>query len=77
MSGIKRAAISAALVLTGCVTQQYWVRPGSGVQQVAADLQECRLSTSKALTQQVYTADQLEGPCMVAKGYSLSNRPPG
>lgn len=64
------------LCLAGCATQQYWVRPATNIQQTAKDLSDCRMATTKENSQQVYTAQELESPCMVAKGYGLSDQPP-
>lgn len=65
-----------ALALSGCASQQYWVRSNATIQQGASDLSACRISTSQASTQQVYSAAELESPCMIAKGYALSDSPP-
>lgn len=69
-------ASSIALALTGCVTPtQYWVRPNTNNQQTAKDLYDCRQAARSTSTQQVFTAMELEAPCMGAKGYALSTKP--
>lgn len=75
---MRRVFVLAVLgVLTSCAApkQQYWTRPSTGLQQTASDLSECRMRVVQG-QQQVFTARQLEEPCMVAKGYALSDRPP-
>jgi hypothetical protein len=49
--------------LSGCVTTQYWVRPDTGIQETARDIQGVRPWL-------------IEQPCMVGKGYTLSLDPP-
>ena len=64
-------------LLAGCAApkQEYWNRPDTRLQQTAADLSECRMRVVQG-QQQVYTARELESPCMVSKGYALSDHPP-
>lgn len=64
------------LILPGCIT--YWSKPGMNIQQTAQDLNECRLEASRANTggRPAFTAQEMEGPCMLAKGYNLSYTPP-
>lgn len=70
---------SVALVLcalaTGCASQQYWVQKGKTLQEISADLYQCRVSSQPIGGKQVFSAAELEQPCMVARGYTLGNRP--
>ncbi len=59
--------------LVGCT--QYWVKPGTNLQDTAKDLSDCRVQANQG-GQKVFSAQEMEAPCMTAKGYSLSNRPP-
>ena len=74
---IRYGAISSVcllvLVLSGCT--QYWDESDANLQQTAKDLSDCRVQGSQG-GQKVFTAMQIEGPCMTAKGYTLSNQPP-
>lgn len=63
-----------AISLAGCVAQQYWIKPGVGMQQTATDLYACRQTGVNA--GYVYSAMEMEQPCMVSKGYALSSSPP-
>ena len=66
-----------ALTLAGCApTQMYYVKSGVGLQQTAKDLHECRQTARATSERQIYTALELEGPCMGAKGYVMSEKPP-
>lgn len=65
--------ILCALVLSGCT--QFWNKPGVNLQQTAKDLSDCRMQANQG-GEKVFTPMQLEGPCMTAKGYSLSNSQP-
>ncbi|PZQ48875.1 MAG: hypothetical protein DI551_00660 [Micavibrio aeruginosavorus] len=71
-----RLFIATAFILSGCA--QYWNKQGANLQTTSKDLSACRLEASKANAggQQLYDPIQLEGPCMVSKGYSLSYQPP-
>ena len=70
----KLVLITCALSsLGGCVAQQYWVKPETGVQQTSADLYDCRKTGAQAGA--IYTGLELEAPCMQSKGYSLHDRP--
>ncbi len=72
----RHIALAAFAFLTACAAhQQYWVRPETGIKQTAADLSECRIAANNG-GQKVFSARELETPCMVAKGYDLSNSPP-
>jgi hypothetical protein len=62
-----------ALVLAGCVQQQYWAKPGAGIQQTSADLYDCRKTGINAGV--AYTGLELESPCMMSKGYALQDHP--
>jgi len=62
------------LLLSGCVQTQYWVKEGVNLQHTAKDLHNCRLQANQG-GEKVYTALELEAPCMTAKGYNLSNTP--
>jgi hypothetical protein len=64
-----------AASLGGCATTEYWYQNGVSLQKTAADLNECRISANQG-GQKVFTARELETPCMAAKGYSLSTTPP-
>ncbi|MGH6889980.1 MAG: hypothetical protein ACREHF_12425 [Rhizomicrobium sp.] len=74
MKNIGLAAL-ALLSLAGCSTQQYWARPATDLKTTATDLEACRLGAN-AGGQKVFSAAELEQPCMVAKGYQLSDAPP-
>jgi hypothetical protein len=75
MRGYK--AVSAicllALALVGCT--QYWMKPDTNIRQTAKDLSDCRIQGNQG-GQKEFTPMQIEGPCMTAKGYALSNQPP-
>jgi hypothetical protein len=64
-----------AALISGCSSTQYWVKPGTDLRTTAADLEACRLAANNG-GQKVFTAQQLESPCMVSKGYELSSKPP-
>jgi hypothetical protein len=64
-----------AVVTLGCAHQQYWGKQDADIRQTAGDLQDCRLAAN-AGGQKVFSAMELEGPCMAAKGYELRNSPP-
>lgn len=64
------------VLFAGCASQLYWVQPGKNIREISADLLECRRTTQPLGGSQVYSAADLERPCMVAKGYGLSNTPP-
>jgi len=65
------------LALLGCApTQMYWVKQGVGAQLTAKDLFECRQAARQTSERQIYTGLELEAPCMGAKGYTLSEKPP-
>lgn len=74
---VKRIAILYLLltVLSACASTQYWVKPGTGVQETSKDLSDCRAGANAGGNPQL--AWQVEQPCMVGKGYALSDRPPG
>jgi len=71
-----KTLILAAVLLAGCAHTLYWSKPGVGVQETAAELSACRLAAN-AGGQKVFSARQLEEPCMVAKGFVLGRKPPG
>lgn len=71
---IKVLVYTAAMLTIGCATQQYWVKQQISIQQTSADLSECRIQANQG-GQKVFSAMELEFPCMVAKGYQLSNKP--
>jgi hypothetical protein len=62
-------------LLASCASVQYWVHPNKNLQETAADLHACRLAAQPIGSKQVYSAAELEQPCMAAKGYVLSNKP--
>jgi len=69
-------ALALLLLLGACSHQLYWVKDGTSGQATAADLYECRTKTAASVPgQAVYTAAELERPCMAAKGYHLSKTP--
>ena len=71
--------LALASVLLGCASQDYWVRPATNLRMTAADLQACRqtaLESANRGGERVFTARELESPCMAAKGYGLSKTPP-
>lgn len=63
------------LCATGCVTTEYWLQDGVSLKKTAADLSDCRHEANQG-GQKVFSARELESPCMVAKGYRLSPIPP-
>lgn len=65
--------VISTLALTACA--QYWHKPGADVQKMAKDLSDCRMQANQG-GQKVFTPMELEGPCMMAKGYSLSHEVP-
>lgn len=69
--------LSAALAfgLAGCAHPLYWSKPDTGMQQTAADLSACRVQAN-AGGGKVFSAKEMETPCMVAKGYALGKVPP-
>lgn len=72
---VRLSAVFAVGLIAACSTTQYWVQPGKTLQETAADLHACRLAAQPQGSRQVYTAMELEQPCMAAKGYSLSPTP--
>jgi hypothetical protein len=62
-------------VCSGCASQQFWVKEGIDLKRTAAELEDCRLKANEG-GQKVFSAQELEGPCMVAKGFKLSTTPP-
>jgi hypothetical protein len=74
-----RYAFGMGLVslMAGCATpQQYWVNPQKTLQETGKDLFDCRQAARSTSQQQIYTALELEAPCMTSKGYRLSDKPP-
>ncbi|MBX7147029.1 MAG: hypothetical protein K1X44_06955 [Alphaproteobacteria bacterium] len=63
----------SSLLLAGCT--QYWTKPNTNRQETAKDLSDCRIQANQG-NAKIYTAEQLETPCMVGKGYNLSYNPP-
>lgn len=61
-------------MLAGCA--QYYNRADADIQQTSKDLTDCRMKAAQGGAQQIYSAAQLEIPCMVGKGYNLSYTPP-
>lgn len=58
----------------GCATapaQQYWFSPKRTLQQTSADLFACRQVARTTSDNQMYSALEMEAPCMTAKGYML------
>lgn len=72
---MRNALILTVVALTGCATQQYWNRDGTNLRQTAADIHDCRMSANQG-GQKVFGPVDMEHPCMVARGYRLSNTPP-
>jgi uncharacterized lipoprotein YajG len=70
---MKKLFLIIAALLSGCA-HQYWVKDNTNMQSTAADLHDCRVQTHQARDK--YSAAELEQPCMIAKGYRLSPRPP-
>lgn len=70
-----RSIVILAALLAGCAHVQYWNRADTNLQQTSSDLNECRLAAN-AGGQKVFSAIELESPCMVSKGYALSRNPP-
>ena len=60
------------LGVSGCV--QYWSQPGVDLKQTSADLHDCRMEANKG-GQKVFTARELEMPCMASKGYDITYSP--
>lgn len=74
-----RYAFGMGLVslMAGCATpQQYWVNSQKTLQETGKDLFDCRQAARSTSQQQIYTALELEAPCMTSKGYRLSDKPP-
>lgn len=72
-------AVGLAGLVTSCATppaQQYWFSPEKTLQQTGKDLFDCRQAARSTSQQQIYTALELEAPCMTSKGYRLSDKPP-
>ena len=70
--------ILAALSLAGCMSPpkpEYWVKPGATLQGTGTDLSECRIAGNSG-GQKVFSARELESPCMASKGYTLSTTLP-
>ena len=64
------------LMLAACAAPiKYWNRDATNLRQTAADLNECRLAANQG-GQKVFSAIELEYPCMQAKGYRLAYTPP-
>lgn len=61
--------------VTGCAQQMYWTKENTPIPEIASDLHTCR-TTSNIGEQKVFNAREIEYPCMVAKGYELSPKPP-
>lgn len=74
-AGKKGLFISLCMLsLAGCT--QFWVKEGENIQQISKSLEECRLKGSQAVNGvPIFNAQQIEGPCMTAKGYTLSYSP--
>lgn len=70
------SALLYAALFVGCATQLYWVQPGKNLRETSVDLLECRRAAQPRGGSQVYSAADLERPCMAAKGYGLSKTPP-
>lgn len=66
----------AALALSACT--KYWTKPDTPVQETLKDLYQCRKEGAEANQggRVLFTAEQMEGTCMGAKGYTLSLTPP-
>jgi hypothetical protein len=80
---LNKLALTGALLVgysplfIGCASPQlYWFQPGKNLRETSADLLECRRSTQPPGGSQVYSAAQLERPCMAAKGYEISKTSP-
>jgi len=74
---MRAALIIIAMSLSACAYQQYWVRPGTNLQQTSTDLLECRLKANQGDGgQKVVSTTGIEYPCMGSKGYTLSMYPP-
>lgn len=67
--------VAAAAVLAACSQTRYWSRDNASLQQVATDLADCRMKANQG-GEKVFSAIELESPCMVSKGYALSTVPP-
>jgi uncharacterized protein YceK len=69
------SAIAVLILISGCSSQKYWVKPGTGFRQTGTDLAACRVAADQG-GQKAFSGFQLEAPCMVGKGYNLSDHPP-
>jgi len=70
-------AVGLTGLVASCATpQQYWVNPQKTLQETGKDLFDCRQAARSTSQQQIYTALELEAPCMTGKGYRLSDKPP-
>lgn len=66
--------LSVAFLATACAQLQYWTKPGVGQVELNTDLSACRVEGNSG-GQKVFTAQELEQPCMYAKGYHLVDKP--
>lgn len=77
---MKRAIllIATTCLLTACAQQMYWNKPGMSIEKTSKDLLACRMEGAKANQggHIIYSAQEIESPCMVAKGYKLVATPP-
>ena len=62
-------------VVVGCASTNYWTQAGVGVQVTARDLSECRMAGNQG-GQKIFSAQEIESPCMASRGYKLSKTPP-
>lgn len=72
-------AVGLTGLVASCATppaQQYWFNPQKSLQETGKDLFDCRQAARSTSQQQIYTALELEAPCMTGKGYRLSDKPP-
>jgi len=67
--------IFISLFIAGCASPDYWMQPGKTLRETASDIHGCRVSSQPG-GQQVFSARELEFPCMIAKGYNIGKTPP-
>lgn len=72
---MKLLMLLAGLLITSCAARpMMWVKDNTTEQKTAAALHACRMEANQG-GQKVFSAMELEGPCMSAKGYRLEPMP--
>ena len=68
---MKKIALFALFFITGCT--QYWNKPNTYAEEVAYEKQRCMQESMEKIQGNRVA---YEGPCMVAKGYTISHTAP-